>query len=131
MIRIKVWHNGNLGNLVYPSGYYDEYTLNAEVREHTPTSEREVDNSDGRDIVQNYVITNNKICYFYVEEPMFSLIQIIPMYENIEVYDVTNDIMYADIYNVQLIEEDSYNNRTVKEFSLRFSYKNFISRNSV
>lgn len=130
MIRIKVWHSGDLGDLVYPDGYFDEYIFNSEVREDVPSSEREIANVDGRDIVQNYVMTNNKKCSLYVSEPMFTLIGLIPMYANIEIYDITNDVVYSDIYNVLLTEEDSFNNGTVKEYSLKFAYKNFITRNS-
>ena len=130
MIAIKVRHSGNLGRFVYPDGYFDEYLLPAEVREYTPTSEREVKNSDGYDVVLNYVVTNNKKVTFFVEESMYQLIQLLPMYKYIQIFDLTNGVTYSNIYNVQLTEEESYNNGTVKSFSLTFAYETFITRNS-
>ncbi|NCD41705.1 MAG: hypothetical protein EOL88_06390 [Bacteroidia bacterium] len=128
MIRIKVWHNTILGDINYPVGYFDEYLFNAEIREESPLSERIVVNVDGRDIVQSYTITHRKKTTIYVDESYIHLIRLIPMYKYIEIYD--NDVIYSDIYNIELSEDNTYNNGSVIEIKLTFAYKNYISRNS-
>jgi hypothetical protein len=131
IIRIKVWHDTNLGRLEYPSGYYDEYLFNSEIREEPATVEKEVDNIDGRQDTLNSVATMNKSLLLYVEEPLYPYIAIIPMYDHFEIYDEEHDISYNDIYNISITNEESYNNGTVKQIRLSFSYDNFITRNSV
>ena len=130
MIRLTVWHDTNLGDFVYPDGYKDEYIFNSEIREEPPVIVREVAIQDGHEKVQNMVVTSMKSFLLYVEEPLQHLMNIIPMYKYIQVYDETLDISYTEIYNITLSDQDSYNNNTVKAMKLTFAYKNYITRNS-